>query len=283
MRFKSVLIAVLVLLGVSGCSRELVAERTAPEEAVTLGKKTVGDLRARNVIELRKDGTAGFARSLSDPAIEEAFRMLLPGQPIVGVHVESWTKQVSNIFARQPGQDALAGATQLFLRYEFAGGEAVRMHFTFVPVSGHLRVVSMNLTPLPAVLRTENAASAHWMGLPQLVFLAIGLLLAGFVISTAISCLRTPGLRFKWLWFIVIWIGGIQISMRLTDAKIFLKIPMLNFPPTWIDQLSPYDPAWAWFMLPLGALAFRGWRKRWGPVEPSVRTFVRPETRAQNE
>jgi hypothetical protein len=275
MRIANVLLAALVLLAAAGCSLQRTAERTAPPEAVSLAKKTVDDVRAQNTKGLAKDLAPGLVRLMADKALMEKMRAIFPQHPVAAVHVEGWwqTGDLGNILGRDTGKSGTT-TTRLTLRYDFEGGDAVRVNLLLAPHDGALLVDQLNLVPLPAGLIAENALSAHWRewgGRQAFVVLALAVL--GFILATAVKCLRTPGLRFKWLWFVAIWLSAVQVTMDWTSEKVFVQPLTLKFPPLWLNQPSPYDPAMLWFLLPLGAIVFRTWLKLRGAPAPGPRTF----------
>ncbi len=270
-RLAGIVIALCALFVVSGCSGGDVESK----EAVALAKKTVEDLRAQNRVELSKDAEPQLAAILNEPATLQRVLSQFPRTDVVGEYVESWqtTKDLGNIFAR-PADSKMAplDRTTLSLRSEFAGGDAVRTQFTLAPVSGRLRVYGINVALLPASLVKQNALmNLHTLGNVIFLLLAVGVLV--FIATTAIACLRTPGLRFKWLWFIAIWISAGQITMNWTTGQVYLYLLTIRVLPVWINQASPYDPAFIWFLLPVGAIVFRGWHKRFGPPPEKPRRF----------
>jgi hypothetical protein len=276
MRIANVLLAALVLLAAAGCSQQQAAERTAPPEAVSLAKKTVDDFRAQNSKGFVADLAPGLVTQMADKVLMAKMRAIFPQHRVAAVHVEGWwqTRYAGNVLGRDTGEKPGETVTRLTLRYEFEGGDAVRVNLLLASHDGALQVNQLNLVPLPAALIAENALTAHWTeGGGRQAFAVLALAVLVFILATAVKCLRTPGLRFKWLWFIVIWLSAIQVTMDWTSEKVFVKFLVLKFPPLWIDQPSPYDPAMVWFLLPLGAIVFRTWLKLHDEPAPAPRTF----------
>jgi hypothetical protein len=244
---------------------------------VALAKKTVDDFRAQNKAELDKDLAPGLAALMADRALVESMLAVFPHQPVASVHVEAWSslKYLGNVLGRETGQHSKDPLTRLTLRYEFQGGDAVRVNVVLAPHDGRLRVNKLNLVPLVGAEIAHNSLSAHWDSVNERpVFVLIALGVVGFIVWTAVNCLRTPGLRFKWLWFLVIiLLNAVQVTMDWTTAKVYVLPLIVRFPPFWIHQPSAYDPAMIWFLLPIGAIAFRTWLMMGGTPIPPPRQF----------
>jgi hypothetical protein len=263
-------------LGLSGCSQQDVADKTAPKDAVALVEKTVDDVRAQKTAELAKDLAPGLLKLLGDQDMVHRMQAVFPRHPITAVHVETWQKTtyMGNVLGRDTGKRAGDTATYLVLRYEFEGGDAVLVTSLAAPRDGVLRLNRFSVEALPAALIAHNAPTAHWTEFGgRHVFLGIALIAVLFMITSSVKCVRMPDLRYKWLWFILIWVSAIQFTLNWTTEKVYVLPLTIKFPPVWAQQTSPYDPMMIWFLVPLGAIIFRSWMKIRGEQGPQPKSF----------
>jgi hypothetical protein len=273
------LAVVFVLVAIGGCSNQTAAELSAPKDAVTLAKKTVSDFRAQNMVELDKDAAPGLAKALKDRAVVQPILALFPDKPAIAEHVVYWSGvtdlgKIGDLMSGRHKDVVSNTVTVLSLRYEYQGGNAVRVNLTLARNFGRLYVFKMNVVALPYSLVAANAFGAHWDSVNgRHLFLLIALGVLVFIVATAIACLRTPELRFKWLWFIAIWASAVQLSLNWTRGHVFVSPLIVRFPPVWAIQESPYQPMIIWFLLPVGAIVFRIWKRIRGDYVVRPRGF----------
>lgn len=253
-----VLLLVSSTVYLAACSADLV-EKIADKEKQRIGLDYLNRLRDGDL--------AGLARELhpdlkNGRELEELgkMRQFLPAEePVSTVLVGYWT-----------GIDTRVGSwTSLVYQLEYSEGRWFAVTLQWVDSKDSGRVLrSFRLNPQAADLRQAHAFSfrqANWRH-----YTAAGALLAvsAFVLTSFVVCLRTRGLRRKWLWAILTLVSVTQWSFNWTTGEFgFSPIYVMILGMSAI-QVSPYNPWMLTFGLPIGAIIFWLRRSSLAPAEP---------------
>lgn len=153
-------------------------------------------------------------------------------------------------------------ATSLSAEYEFAD------HWTFANIvvkaqDGTFQVLGFTVRPMEAAMEMQNRFIFGGQGFTHYAVLTAALLLFAFDIYVLALCVKTPGIKRKWLWILFILTGVGRIEFDWTHGGFyffgnygngfyfdFFKFPLVQF-----SQAIP-QPFVVTLTFPLGAVIF---------------------------
>ena len=121
---------------------------------------------------------------------------------------------------------------------------------------GNFRLAAFNVSATPAPLAELNAFTFDGKSALHYVFLL--LTASAFAISAYafVRCIKTVGLKRKWLWAIFTLIGGIAFSMNWTNGFVTLDILRFNLPCVSFWRIGWVGPWNVTYFIPIGAIVF---------------------------
>jgi len=138
---------------------------------------------------------------------------------------------------------------------------------------GHLQIEGIHAQQMTVSVERLNAFTLTGKSTLFLLFLGLTILIPVFVVCTAIVCWRTAIPRRKWLWRIFVLLGFTQVTLNWTTGD-------LQFLPLQINLLGAgftkpfYGPLILQIGIPLGAILFWIWRRKWLPrAEETAHSF----------
>ena len=150
--------------------------------------------------------------------------------------------------------------TDVTLEYNF-GSKWLLANVVTQEAGGKRRITGFSVTPLTESLEDRNRFTLH--GKSELEYDTLILAIVSILISVyaSVLCLRTKGLRRKWLWLIGTLAGFVGYGVNWTTGESAFMPLMFRLPPAGASA-TLYGP-WTMFVtLPVGALAFLFLRKR---------------------
>jgi hypothetical protein len=227
----------LLLLFMTACSMQAALETFASPEDQAFARAAIADVATGRTDDLNAKLMPQLRPALGPnlPAMQQ----LLPHGPLklVGAHVfanlSQGTKQVNMTWEATHGKRyALISTTLLH-----AGPVTQLMELRVFPLSRSVEESSR--------LDLRGKSFAHYLFLVLAVVAFLGCV-AGFVLA-----LRTPGLKYRWLWAIGCLVAVGQVSIRWSDGDIFLKIINLQFFGAFALEPGPFAPWQVGFGIPI--------------------------------
>jgi hypothetical protein len=235
-------VGLFLLIGLTGCSQSAIIDKVAPD-AVAAAKTYFDQLRSHQYAQIQNV----LNKSIKDPDLQatlaRAAKHIPDGDPIsektVGAYVRCNTHTCE---------------TTITLEYEFPS-----QWLLFKAVSqsedGYYSLTGVWVQPLTQSLEESNRFTLRGKSFFQYIILLLAVLLPAFTIYTMVLCIRTKGLRRKWLWIVfilcgfsdltMVWTTG-QYSFQLLNIKILSAGAYAQPYSSWVISISA----------PIGAIFF---------------------------
>jgi hypothetical protein len=160
-------------------------------------------------------------------------------------------------FFKQETSDGHSERTaSVAMEYQYPSAKWIAASAVLSGEPGNFRIVSFNIEVLPASLADLNAFGFAGKGPVHYVFLVLTIGTALLSLYAFVRCLRTKGLRRKWLWAIVTLVTvcgfGIDWSSGETGFQL-LRLNLLGWGAGRAGWLGPWMIS---FPIPVGALVF---------------------------
>lgn len=153
--------------------------------------------------------------------------------------------------------------TRVAIEYTFASGPstapAARWVVATVTLSGEagaFRLLGLHVEPLSAPLSELNALSLKGKGALHCVFAALAIASAALCVFAFIRCLRTKGLKRKWLWCLLTLVGVCSISLSWEQGSVSVQLLYLGFFGAGLSRVGWLGPWTMSIMIPIGAIIF---------------------------
>jgi hypothetical protein len=114
----------------------------------------------------------------------------------------------------------------------------------------------MHLQRIPDSLQHINAFTFAGKGALHYLILGAALLTTLFTIASFVACVRTPGIRRKWLWAIFTAVGVTGVTLNWTTGTIGFQPVSIHLFGAAASATSPYSPWFVTASFPLGAVLF---------------------------
>lgn len=256
-----------VLAALSGCGYRTLLESIAPKTEVEFAKARFEDLRAGRLDALESHLDLGTATSNPTTRADlERARLLIPaGDP---KSIELIGSQISE----GPG-----GWTGSFtFQYEFPRAWMLARAFLHRSAGGAVVVKGMHVQPLPDSLQHLNAFTFTGKGPLHYAILAAALAFPLFTLAVLVVCLRTAGLRRRWLWALVTLLGVTGVTLNWTTGTIAFQTAAIHLLGAGFTT-NPYSPVFLTVSFPLGAMLFLARRRRLRAAAPTRADSEAPE------
>lgn len=249
MRALAVLASMLSALLLLGCNQQEMLEKFSTPTDQATAKAYIADLQA---------GRLDVIESHLDPSIKAP-----------GVHA-TLIQMAGILPAGSPTSVKLVGARKLITpagsqtntTFEYQWGDKWLMANVAVQKSGGAEtIVGINVNPLKASLEEQARFTLSGKSGAQYAILAGAILAFGLTLVALVVCVRTKGLRRKWLWIIFILFGLGAISVNWTTGAV-------AFQPIFIGLFSAaamaqfYGPWTISMSVPIGAMVFLFFRRK---------------------
>ncbi len=150
----------------------------------------------------------------------------------------------------------------LSFQYEFPDAWMVANVVLYRKAESDLVVKGMHLERIPDSLQHINAFTFAGKGALHYLILGAALLMALFTITSFVVCVRTPGIRKKWLWAIFTAVGVAGVTVNWTTGAIGFQPVSIHLFGAAARAASPYSPWFVTASFPLGAVLFLVKRSR---------------------
>ena len=246
MRTRVVSLFLSFVLGIllAGCDQAAIVDKIATQEEQAFVRQQVEHLRARRFKALE----ASLDKSKIGPDARETLEKMAAvfpaGEPrsveIVGVQ---------KLYRKN-------GTTELRVTIEYGFADRWLLARLIVPENGGNRTVTgFHVYPRVQSLAQENRLTLAGKGPAHYFFLAAALAAFGVTVWALVACIRTRGLRRKWLWIPFILLGVGQFALNWTSGTTLAQPLFIQvFSASLRAQLG--DPWVVSVSIPLGAIAF---------------------------
>jgi len=258
MKHLSLVLAVVLLAGLAGCSRT--GEISVLPEDEQAARHYVDLLRQGDFARIAADTDPAVRPSLSRDALAKMAAAIPPGEP-------ASVKVVAA--AALTGETADGGFTQNMLTLEYAYPDAAPARWLVVGVALRKAAVGgaaptlagFRITPLPSDLATLNRFTLAGKTPLHYLVLVLALVIPVFTLYAAFVLIRTP----LDTWKKALWMAAIVAAVgRFTIDWTFGLWSLKPFSLLLFGTAAYAPPYGAWqvsFGLPLGAAAFLLWRR----------------------
>ncbi len=157
--------------------------------------------------------------------------------------------------------------TSVAIEYTYPGPKWVIFSANLSGEPDNLRILSFNIERIAAPLSEQNDFTLSGKSVVHYLFLLFTA--AAFTISiyAFIRCLRTKGLKRKWLWSFFTLVGFVAFSMNWTTGAVFVNFLRFDFFSAACMRDGWLGPWTITFSIPLGALLFL-WKHRTSVTRP---------------
>jgi hypothetical protein len=230
------------LLALCGCSISTVAKKLAPQDVQDASEKAVADLRARRFGAVQAQLTDELKGRNLGAVFAKMAGTFPDEQPI-------WVSII--------GYDAFASTagSHLDITYEYQFTKSwVVVQLSWTRVGSQLRILNFQVTPRRQSVEEENALTLKGKGALHYLVFAACVAVFSLCLFALVKCVRTKGLRRKWLWEILILFGFGSFALNWTTGEWHVtpfSIQLFSFSAAefsgpWIVSVS----------LPVGAVVF---------------------------
>lgn len=126
------------------------------------------------------------------------------------------------------------------------------------------RILRFNLEPLPASMEEIHAFTFAGKGVVHYVFAFLALAACAVSLYAFVRCLRTKGLRRKWLWSMITLLGFCAFTLNWTSGAVSMNPLAFNVLSAGLMRPGWLGPWALTFCIPLGAFVFL-WKHGNGP------------------
>jgi hypothetical protein len=257
MKFMRLLIVALSALLLVGCNQQQMLEKFSTPADQALAKAYIADLRASkfDVIEANLDP------SIKAPGAKDALvhmAGLLPAGPPTSVKMVGAQKLFS------PAGEQ----TNTTVEYQW-GDRWALCNVAIQKSSTGQTIVGINVYPQKTSLEEKVRFTLTGKSRAQYVVLAAAILALGLTLIALVACIRTKGLRRKWLWILFIIFGfGLLSTNWLTGAVNYQLLYVSSFSAGAVAPL--YGPWTISASVPVGAILFLLRRRKLRPGHAST-------------
>jgi outer membrane murein-binding lipoprotein Lpp len=249
--------SILILLGLAlaGCDMSAAMEKLAPAQDVQAVKAYVDDIRQDRFTAVEAALDPSIPAAQAPDFLARMATQFPAGDPksvkIVGVS----TSQSGGV-----SQDALA------LEYEFPD-RWLLVNMVLQQKAGHTTILGLHSKRMAESLEQANRFSLVGKSLAQYLIFAMAVVVPIFIVAVLVLCIRTPGIRRRWLWVIFILFGFVQFAVDWTTGA--WEFHAVYFMLLGAGFWSPlYGPVTISATIPIGAIWFLLRRRKLQGPEP---------------
>lgn len=219
-------------------------KQITPPDVEANAKKRVDLLRLHEFDQIVQE----LDPSLSGPNVRDTLREMSDLFPLED------PKSVKVVNLKKASDDK-GRTTLVSLEYEFTSRWLVADIAT-TEADRKTLITGFHVTPIPEALEKTNALTLEGKGLSQFfgLLLAVGVFL--FSLFAFVACLKTNGVRYKWLWCAFTLCGVFKLALNWTTGQWSIAPLSVNIPCAGLTAVPPYAPWTLSIFVPLGAILF---------------------------
>jgi hypothetical protein len=254
-RFQSLtrysLIAYLLLLLLPSCGLPLSTGEIGQTPEAAFLQDLMNKLAARDYTALRAELAPEAQTANADEMLVKMAGFLPTGKP-TKVEFVGWNVNYNSTLGRSASVAA---------QFTYDGNKWILATAQFRGDAGNYKVAGFNVQPLPKSLAELNAFSFAGRGFVHYAVIAAAT--AAFLVTVAAlyACVRTKGLKRKWLWLLFIVFGLPTLSLNWTTGAITIDLIRLQLLSAAVSRTGLLGPWIVSVSLPVGAIIFL-WKRR---------------------
>ena len=142
------------------------------------------------------------------------------------------------------------------IEYTYPNSKWMVASATLSGETGGFRILAFNVVPLSAPLAELNAFTFSGKSVSHYLFFLLTLCAFGISAYAFIRCIRTPGVRRKWLWAIFTLIGLVAFTINWSSGVISINALRFNLLSAEFARAGWLGPWGITFYIPVGAIVF---------------------------
>ncbi len=241
-------IAVTFVLGLVGCSQQMLLEKFAPPEDQAFAESQIQLLRSRDFEPIEKAMEPRLVGPNFRETLSQMADMIPAGDPdsvkLVGVNV-------STNYSSMKSSETFSNIT-----YEYSyPNKWLLINVATRKTSRGVTIVGFRVQPLDQSLEDQNRFTLSGKSVLQYTVLGLAIAIPLFSLCVLVLCVRTPLKRRKWLWIVFILLGFGRLAVNWTTGEWLIS-------PLYIQLLGAsvfaplYGPWTIAVSVPLGAILF---------------------------
>lgn len=235
-----------VCMVLAGCGLPVSPETfNASPEAVTL-RSIVQRLVAKDFASIENQLDPALSGKNMRPELEQV-AALLPPDPISKVEAVAWN---TVLFTGQPRH------TKVVAEYTFGQKQWMVISAELTGQANAYRIYNFNVEPLSAPLSQINAFTLVGKSMTHYIFLIAAVLAVAVSLVAFVQCVRTKGLRRKWLWLLFIALGFVTFTVNWSNGAVHINPFAVNLFSAGVLRMGWLGPWMVTFGLPIGAVWF---------------------------
>ena len=157
------------------------------------------------------------------------------------------------------------------IQYAYPSSRWILVSATLSGEPGNFRLTGFHVQPLSASLADINAFTLQGKGMSHYLTLLMGLASVGIALLAFVACIRTKGLKRKWLWALCTLMTVSSFTLNWTSGESGFQMLRASFLGWGVLRAGWMGPWMITIPFPLGALVFL-WRlgRHKPPDEPAV-------------
>lgn len=234
----------LLVLALSGCDQEALFEEFVPKEESILAKQLIAKLAAKDFPAIEAQLDAKLRTPDLRGKLEELARLLPEGDP----------KSVRTVGAHTSSMNSVT-TYDLTFEYEYTNAWII----AFARLEGRdgkVTLQAIHLTPARQSLEATNRFTFAGKGLLHYVIFALAIVIPVLVIYALVLCARTTIPKRKWLWFLFIAVGLVQLQFNWATGAFGIKPISFALLGAGFVKAGPVAPYVFNLAFPLGAVIF---------------------------
>jgi hypothetical protein len=226
-----------------GCDQAALIKKFTPPEDESFARSYVDSLRQGKFDEITRNLDPSVANLNIQGKLAEMAALIPAENPmsvkVVGVNL-SRTKEYRT--------------TTITLEYQFPS-KWLLVEVVTQRGGRAFSVVGFHVTPISDSVENLNRFTLVGKSFVQYSILILAISSFGFSLYVLILCIRTKGVKRKWLWMIFILVGVEKVAVNWGTGQLTFGVLAINIPCA-IAGFTPYGPWTIGVLVPIGAILF---------------------------
>lgn len=167
-----------------------------------------------------------------------------------------------------PGAGGPSRTAHVAIEYAFADSRWIVASATLSGEPGAFRMLAFNVEPISAPVAELNAFTLQGKGLAHAAHLLLALCAFGVSAYAFVRCVRTRGLKRKWLWAAFTLVGVGSFTLNWSSGAFSAEVLRFGLPSAGFARAGWVGPWTITFGVPVGALAFLWTARRRAAMRP---------------
>ena len=234
--------AILLLLGLTGCSVGPMIDRIAPD-AIRDGKRYYDELRLRKVDQILNSFDPGAEKDRVSNDLGSVVALVPEQEPL----------SVETLGASVDCKGSGICTKLVTLEYKYPD-RWILFQVTVSNRTGKYAITNLWVNQESTPFESRNKFALRGKGWLHYTFLLMALLASGLALYALVQCIRTPIQKRKWLWIITTILGIGKLGIEWSSGDLWHKVLYLSILPIgWgYDRNSPF----MYVSVPVGAFLF---------------------------